>query len=94
MCIRSQTDAGGYPPDTRCLPNGLIVSPDSGGQFWRHGCTDPSWESDYCLKAFNACEHVGVSFLAMETPVAHCVADLSRHLVEFEWRRTGKSLLW
>jgi hypothetical protein len=71
MCTRSQVDSLGDPPDTKCLPNGLILSPDGGGQFWRQGCTDQSWQSEYCLNAFNACPAVRIAFLSAIVPVVN-----------------------
>ncbi|KAH8599211.1 hypothetical protein B0O99DRAFT_683193 [Bisporella sp. PMI_857] len=58
MCWRSQR-LGPAPPDASCLPNGLTlnINRDGGNEFWRQGCTDPTWQSPYCLKAFNQCSN-------------------------------------
>ena len=63
MCYRSQTDAGGNPPDKLCLPNGLVQNIDISGeyQYWRQSCTDQTWASPYCLNAFDACTDVSLS---------------------------------
>jgi hypothetical protein len=75
MCIRTQEQFD-HPPDIRCLPNGIALSPDEGGEFWREGCTDPSWESDYCLKAFDACPIVGIPFLGIREMKGKLIAKL------------------
>ncbi|TAQ90319.1 hypothetical protein B7494_g1393 [Chlorociboria aeruginascens] len=59
MCYRSQADAGGSPADQLCLPNGVSQNLRTDGvyEYWRQSCTDPTWESPYCQKAFVACSN-------------------------------------
>jgi hypothetical protein len=67
MCCA--TNRPGYALDI-CLTNGLCQNPcnadgdcgaESGGRFWRESCTDPTWNSLYCLK--NVCADTQVSFI-------------------------------
>jgi len=60
MCYRSGV-ADGISPDFGCFPNGLsmTMNPFSGEKYyWRQMCTDASWESPSCLKAFDKCGKV------------------------------------
>lgn len=96
MCLRSQS-LGSAPPDIGCLPNGVVL--DYSGQFWRDSCTDPTWQSDYCLKAFNACPNVGISFLKhRESEKKVAGGGFTRlirswHGIGFKRVRNGDSLL-
>jgi hypothetical protein len=58
MCCRTQ-EVNGDPADT-CLPNGLCMNNQGVNKttYWRESCTDPTWKSPYCLKAFNPCTAV------------------------------------
>jgi len=63
MCYRTGT-ANGILPDTTCYPNGISLNVDTvtGAKgYWRQMCTDASWESPYCLKAFDKCTKVSSS---------------------------------
>ncbi|KFZ18066.1 hypothetical protein V502_04319 [Pseudogymnoascus sp. VKM F-4520 (FW-2644)] len=60
MCYRVGTDNSvyNYPPDLGCLPNGITVANASiagANPYWRQSCSDQTWESEYCLNAFNDC---------------------------------------
>ncbi|OBT78732.1 hypothetical protein VF21_02596 [Pseudogymnoascus sp. 05NY08] len=60
MCYRVSTDASvfNYPPDLGCLPNGVTIANASisgANRYWRQSCSDKTWESEYCLNAFNGC---------------------------------------
>lgn len=63
MCYRSQVDATGSPADHSCLPNGITqnINIAGGYEYWRQSCTDPTWQSPYCLNAFDACVSVGLT---------------------------------
>jgi hypothetical protein len=62
MCYRSQATSDGSTADYTCLPSGLSVNNRYGhDQYWRQGCTDPTWQSDYCLKSVSTCQNVTIS---------------------------------
>jgi len=93
MCLRSQSE-GSNPPDTGCLPNGVALNVALSWPFWRDGCTDPTWQSDYCLKAFNTCPNVGIPFLSIgevkrKSLVANCKANsfLARYRIQMETQK-------
>jgi hypothetical protein len=73
MCYRSQPDIYGAPPDYACLPNGITLQNNTrwGIAYWRQSCTDPTWQSPYCLNAFNECAAVSFRTLsrASRSPV-------------------------
>jgi hypothetical protein len=48
MCCRTQ-QVGDVPADV-CLSNGLCSNTNSNETtYWRESCTDPTWQSPYCI---------------------------------------------
>lgn len=46
MCCRNPNNDGG----DVCMPNGLCQGSDGAKTItWRESCTDPTWNSPYCL---------------------------------------------
>jgi hypothetical protein len=72
MCLRTE-QLGVAGPDVACLANGLSLAIDGVGtkRYWRNGCTDPTWSSPYCLKAFDACDIVNAQ-VRNAVPVGEC----------------------
>lgn len=58
MCCATNRHASSQDHPDTCLSNGLCHNPctsggdcsDIPGRYWRESCTDPSWESSFCLK--------------------------------------------
>ncbi|KFY69746.1 hypothetical protein V499_09798 [Pseudogymnoascus sp. VKM F-103] len=60
MCYRVSTDESvfNYPPDLGCLPSGITIANATiigANRYWRQSYSDQTWESEYCLNAFNDC---------------------------------------
>lgn len=53
--------------DDTCLPNGLCQTREANvdAMYWRESCTDPTWNSPFCLKGF--CDTGVVSILLLWT---------------------------
>lgn len=70
MCCRT----GGGTTDY-CMPNGLCINTVQNPwvEIWRESCTDPTWKSPFCLKAFDGCSGVSQSFGREERAKTDCL---------------------